>query len=113
MSRFTLLNSQFANQNRCSEAPFAWILEKLTRTVGRMILPSPALRLTLAPDFSFEGVCIVYDRKNMAVFQYTKFLIEEQRERREGRMHTDSNHLLGHNTCYDPQNERHLLNPRL
>ena len=47
--------------------------EKLTRTVGRMILPSPALRLTLAPDFLFEGACTVYDRKNMAVFQYTKF----------------------------------------
>ena len=83
MSRFTLLNSQFANQNRCSEAPFAWILEKLTRTVGRMILPSPALRLTLAPDFSFEGVCTVYDRKNMAVFQYTKFSIEEQEKGRK------------------------------
>lgn len=73
MSRFTLLQSQFANQNRCSQAPFAWILEKLTRTVGRMILPSPTLRLTLAPDLSFEGACIVYDRKKMVVFQSTKF----------------------------------------
>ena len=28
-------------------------------------------------------------------------------------MHTDSNHLLDHKTCYDPRNELHLLNPQL